>query len=329
MRFAYPWVLCLSLPALAAAWWALTFGERRRHRLPYPAAGALAGAAASAWPAARWMPAALRAAALLLVAMALARPQRVTSSLGASGQGIDIMLLLDMSPSMAANDVDPSRAEAAKQTARRFVLARAQDRIGLVAFGGASELLCPLTLDYDALLSQLAALSPGMTMVDGTAIGDGIISAVNHLKAGSAKTKIAILLTDGRSNTGLIDPLTAAKAAATMGVKVYTIGIGGRGPAQVSYMDPQRGLVQGVVDDDLDEETLNSIASVTGARYFRATSLKQLRSVYAAIDTLEKSKIKLPPVVSRDDLYQPFALTALLLLLAETMLGATLWLRWP
>lgn len=330
MRFGYPWLLLLALPVAAAAWWALTGGERRRARLPYPAAERLARAALlPAWPLARWAPAALRGAAMLVLVAALARPQKLFSRLQASGQGIDIMLAVDSSPSMAATDVEPSRIEAAKQTARRFILGRTDDRIGLVTFGGASELVCPLTADYDALLSQLDALSPGMTMVDGTAIGDGIISALNHLKDGTAKSKIIILLTDGRSNTGLIDPLTAAKTAASMGVKVYTIGTGGQGPAQISYVDPVHGAVNGMVDDDLDEELLSQISAMTGARYYRATTLSQLRDVYASIDKLEKSKVDLPPIVSRDDLYRPFVLAAALLLLAEAGLSNTLWLRWP
>ena len=330
MRFAYPWALLLALPAAAAAWWVLTGGERRRNRLPFPSAERLARASsATFWPSAKWAPAALRGAALLLLAAGLARPQRVTSRMQTSGQGIDIMLLIDVSPSMAAGDVAPSRLEAAKETARRFILGRSQDRIGLVVFGGASQLQSPLTLDYDALLSQFDDLAPGMTMVDGTAIGDGILSAINHLKGGSARSKIAILLTDGRSNVGLVDPETAAKAAAAEGVKIYTIGTAGHGPTQVSYVDPVHGPMQGLVEDDLDDELLTQIAQMTGGRYWRATSLKQLREGYDTIDKLEKSKVEMPPIVSRDDQYRPFALAAALLLLAEAGLTQTLWLRWP
>ena len=170
--------------------------------------------------AARWAPAALRGSALLLIAMGLARPQKMTSRQQTLGRGIDIMLTVDTSPSMAAANIKPSRLEGAKETARRFVLGRAQDRIGLVVFGGGSQLSCPLTMDYDALIDQLDSLSPGMTMTDGTAIGDGLVSAVNHLRDSDAKSKIVILLTDGRSNTGLIDPMTAAKTAASVGVKI-------------------------------------------------------------------------------------------------------------
>lgn len=330
MRLAYPWALLLAVPAAAAVWWLLTGGERRRSRLPFPSAERLARAsAASPWPPARWAPAALRGAALLLLAFGLARPQRVTSRVKTDGRGIDIMLLVDVSPSMAAGDVAPSRIEAAKETARRFVMGRSQDRVGLVVFGGASQLQAPLTLDYDALLGQLDELQPGMTMVDGTAIGDGILSAVNHLKAGSARTKIAILLTDGRSNVGIVDPVTAAKAAASEGVKLYTIGTAGHGPARVSYVDPVHGPMQGVVDDDLDDELLTQIAQLTGGRYWRATSLRELREVYDTIDKLEKSKVELPPIISRDDQYRPFALAAALLLAAEAALASTLWLRWP
>ena len=208
-------------------------------------------------------------------------------------------------------------------------MGRVQDRIGLVVFGGGSELSCPLTLDYDALLGQLDTMTPGMTGVDGTALGDGLVSAVNHLRAGEATTKIVILLTDGRSNTGLVDPLTAAKTAASLGVKVYTIGTAARGKAFVSYVDPQRGPVQGWITDDLDEELLAQIASATDGQYRRATSAKELRETYAAIDRLEKSKVTLPPAVSRDDLYRPFLFLGALLLMIEAATANSLWLRWP
>ena len=330
MKFAYPWVLLAVLPLAAAVWWVLTGGERRRRRLPYPAASALGQAALPpAWPLARWAPTALRALALLLVVIALARPQRLGKAAQGSGRGIDIMLAVDTSPSMAALDIAPSRLEAAKTTAHRFIEGRVQDRIGLIVIGGVSQLACPLTTDYDALIEQLNSLSPGMTLVNGTALGDGVISGLNHLRDSDAKSKVIILLTDGRSNTGLIDAATAAKAAASLGVKVYTIGTAGHGPARLSYVDPRSGPVQGVVEDDLDEELLSQISAITDGRYFRATSLKQLNEIYAMIDKLEKSKIELPPIVSRDDLYQPFVLAAALLLAAEAGLANTLWLRWP
>jgi Ca-activated chloride channel family protein len=240
------------------------------------------------------------------------------------------MLAMDTSTSMSALDFAPlSRIDAAKDTARRFVEGRAQDRIGVIVFGGAPQLASPLTADYDAVYQVLDGLTPGMTQTDGTAIGDGIISAVNHLKDSDAKSKIIIMLTDGRSNTGLIDPITAAKTAASLGIKVYTIGCGKRGQSVMPVDDPVQGRVMVTIDDDLDEDLLDQIARMTDARYFRATSLKELREIYATIDKLEKSQVKLPDVVSRDDRYRfPVAAAALLLLL-EAVLSNTWLLRWP
>jgi Ca-activated chloride channel family protein len=278
----------------------------------------------------RWAPPALKTAALILVIVGLARPQGITSRVGGLGRGIDIMLAMDTSTSMSSLDFDPlNRLQAATDTARRFIEGRVQDRIGIIVFGGAPELAAPLTADYDALYQVLESLTPGMTKTDGTAIGDGIISAVNHLKDSDAKSKIVILLTDGRSNTGLIDPITAAKTAASMGIKVYTIGCGKRGQSQMPVDDPVQGRVMVAVDEDLDEDLLNEISQMTDARYFRATSLKELRDIYATIDKLEKSQVKLPDIVSRDDRYRTPVLIAALLLLLDAVLSNTWLLRWP
>lgn len=330
MTLAHPYALLLLVPAAAAAAWALLGWKRRQSALPFPASpGFWSSAAGLRARLTRLLPPALKSAALLLVVFSLARPQRVKSQLRGLGQGIDIMLAMDTSLSMSATDFSPNRLEAAKDTARRFIEGRAEDRIGIVVFGGAPQLSSPLTLDYDALQGVLQTLVPGMTQTDGTAIGDGLVSALNHLKGSEAKSKIIILMTDGRSNTGVIDPVTAAKTAAAMGVKVYTIGTAQRGEALMPFDDPQRGRVMVRIDDDLDEELLTQIAQLTDGRYFRATNLKELQEIYATIDKLEKSRVKLPDVVSRDDIYRPFVLLAALLLLAEEALSATWLLRWP
>ncbi len=330
MTLAHPWALLLLVVVAAAAAWALGGWKGRDGALPFPASPALWSSAPSLkGRLARWAPALLKSAVLALVVFGLARPQKVTSELRGLGEGIDIMLAMDTSLSMSATDFAPNRLEAAKETARRFIDGRTDDRIGIVVFGGAPQLASPLTLDYDALQSQLASLTPGMTQTDGTAIGDGIVSALNHLKSSRAKSKIIILMTDGRSNTGIVDPITAAKTAAAMGVKIYTIGTAGRGPALMPYDDPQQGRVMVRIDDDLDEELLTQIAQITGGQYYRATSLKELRQIYDTIDKLEKSKVKLPDVVSRDDLYRGPVLAAALLLLAEAALSSTWLLRWP
>ena len=331
MRFAYPAVLLLALPVIAAAAWLLRRPQSSRPALLFPAGPQLWSKPLSLRARlARLAPAALTALALLLIVGGLARPQRVSSRLQGLGQGIDIVMAVDTSLSMSAIDFNPlNRLDAAIDTARRFIAGRVQDRIGMIVFGGAPQLAAPLTLDTDALSAELGSLTPGMTHVDGTAIGDGIVSAVNHLKDSPAKSRIIILLTDGRSNTGLIDPVTAAKTAASLGVKIYTIGCAKRGRAMMPVDDPLRGRVLVTIEDDLDEDLLTEIARMTDGRYFRATNLQELRQIYATIDKLEKSKVKLPDVVSRNDLYRYPVLAAALLLLLEALWANTWLLRWP
>jgi Ca-activated chloride channel family protein len=330
MRFAHPWLLLGVLPVLAAAWWvAQRLEPGRRPTLPYPALGDFFAEQSLRVRLARWLPLGLRFLALLLVCVGLARPQKVTRRLQGYGEGIDIMIALDTSLSMNALDFQPlSRVEAAKDTAARFVRGRVEDRIGMVVFGGAPMLACPLTLDYDALIGRIEGLSAGMTGADGTALGEGIISALNHLKAGTAKTKIIILLTDGRGNVGL-DAVTAAKTAAALGVKIYAIGTAKRGESVMPVDDPRLGRFMVRVDEDLDEDGLIEVARITNGKYWRATNLSELRSIYAEIDKLEKTKVKLPEIISRGDLYGLPVLGAALILLLEAVLSQGLLLRWP
>lgn len=330
MRLAYPWLLAaataLAAAALAAAWRL----ERRRARLPYPAEPALRPERPPLKALlARWLPLGLKSAALLLLAFALARPQSVKARAQGAGRGIDIMLVLDVSLSMGATDFDPNRLEAAKSAAVRFVGGRAQDRIGALIFGGAPQLISPATVDYEAVIGQIRALEPGMTKVDGTAIGDGLASAVARLRDSAAKSKVVILLTDGRSNAGVIDPLTAAKAAASYGIKVYTIGTAKKGPAMMPIDDPQQGRVMVRIDDDLDDALLGEVARLTDAKYFRATSLKEMREIWRTIDALEKSEVELPALSAFDDLYRGPAFAAALLLLAEAWIMSLWLLSWP
>lgn len=326
MRLAHPLALLLLLPLA----WALRRALRERGpALPHPGISAAAAGASARARLARLAPAALTGLALLAVALALARPQRVQRAAGGDGRGIDIMLALDSSISMNAMDLKPTRLRVAQETAARFVRGRAEDRIGLVTFGGAPLLAAPLTVDYDALTERIGSLEAGMTKAEGTAVGDGLVSALRRLRESAAKSKVIILLTDGRSNTGAVDPLTAAKAAAGMGVKVYAIGTARRGESEMLVEDPRLGRVSVPVGDDLDEETLAEVARLTGGRYWRAESAAALRSVYDEIDRLEKSAVRLPPLVVRDELYRAPALLAVLLLLAESALSATWLLRWP
>jgi len=329
MSLGAPLFLLLLVIAAAAAW--LYFGLRgsQEANWPLPENAALSAAKPSLRTrAAAFYSPALILAALVLIIAALTRPQKILERLRGSGEGIDIMLAMDTSTSMSAIDLSPSRIQAAKAAALDFIARRTSDLIGAVQFGGAPELVCPLTSDYSALDSQISALYPGMTGADGTAIGDGIVSALNHLKAGTAKSKIIILMTDGRSNTGLIDPITAAKVAATEGVKVYTIGCAKHGNALAPVQTPN-GTVMATVPDDLDDALLTQIADMTGGRYFRVSDSQNLKEIYGTIDKLEKSKTSRPPEIIKSDLYRyPAALAAILLIL-EAVLGGTFFLRWP
>lgn len=328
MSFAHPWALLLGAAVLAAAAYAAAKVEPRSPTLLYPENAVLRSRAGrAAW--ARRLPLALRTAALLLVCLGLARPQRVKHRAQVEGLGIDIVLALDVSMSMTALDFDPmDRLGAAKDAAIRFIRGRVQDRIGLVVFGGSPMLACPLTLDYDALLGRVSDLRGGMANSEGTALGDGLLSAVNRLRASAAKSKVIILLSDGRGNVG-IDAVTAAKTAAAVGVRVYTIGCAKRGDSVIPVDHPQLGRVMVPIKDDLDEDAMMEVARLTDGKYWRATSIKELRGIYAEIDKLEKSTVKLPEAVSRDDLYRGPVLAAALLLLLEMALTQALWLRWP
>jgi Ca-activated chloride channel family protein len=328
VRLAHPWALLLAPLAWAVAAAALRWG--RSAALGYPAGEKTLSAPPSRRARlARAVPALLPAAALTLAAVALSRPQSVRALAGDDGRGVDIVLAIDSSLSMSAEDLSPTRMEAAKALAAAFVTGRVSDRIGLVTFGGAPLLACPPTTDYDALRERLSDLSPGMTKSDGTALGDGLISAAARLKDAAAKSKVIVLLTDGRSNTGAVDPNTAAKAVASYGIKVYAIGTAGRGPATMTVDDPRQGRVRVQIGDDLDEELLAQIAQMTGGKSYRAQTRGQLAKVFAEIDSLEKSEVKRPPVVAVADHHSAPLAAAALLLLAESALSATLLLRWP
>jgi Ca-activated chloride channel family protein len=255
-----------------------------------------------------------RAAALILLALALARPQKAAKGDVPPAEGIDIMLTLDTSYSMAAEDFAPfNRLEAAKTAASNFVKKRQNDRIGVTVFGGNALLTCPLTLDYQSVLELLESAYLNMTRADGTAVGDAIITAVNHLKDSKAKSKVIVLLTDGRSNVGMVTDLPlAARTAAAHDIKVYTIGTAGKGPARISTGNPMQPVV--TIDEDLDEPTLREIAGLTGGEFYRAKNYAELEKIYSRIDSLEKTKFEVKTYTSYTDLYLWFLTPALLLL---------------
>ena len=264
------------------------------------------------------VPFVLRVAAITLLSIALARPQLTNRWSSESTEGIDIMMALDISGTMQAEDLKPNRLEAAKQVASDFVIARPNDQIGLVVFAGESFTQCPLTTDHAVLVNLFKSVKFGM-IEDGTAIGLGLANAVNRMKDSPTKSKVIILLTDGSNNRGDIDPLTAAEIAKTFGIRVYAIGVGSHGQARVPVQTPM-GVQYITMDSEFDETTLQNIASTTGGQYFRATDNNSLKQIYEQIDQLEKTKLRVREYAKHTDTFAPFLIAALLCLLAEILL---------
>jgi Ca-activated chloride channel family protein len=264
----------------------------------------------------------LRSIAFVALVIALARPQSSNVSESVDSDGIDIVLSVDVSGSMMAEDLKPNRIEAAKQVANDFIDKRANDRIGLVIFSGESFTQCPITIDHNILKEQLQGIKSGM-LQDGTAIGMGLATAVDRLRNSKAKSKIIILLTDGVNNTGLIDPSTALEIAKAYKLRVYCIGVGTRGEAPYPVQTPN-GIQKQMVPVEIDEPLLKNIASQTGGKYFRATNNSSLAAVYKEIDQLEKSKVEVSSFKHFTDLFFPFAVIALICLALEMLLRYTI-----
>lgn len=251
----------------------------------------------------------LRVLAIILLSLALARPQLSNKWKSESTEGIDIMMALDISGTMLGEDFKPNRLEAAKQVASEFVTARPNDQIGLVVFAGESFTQCPLTTDHAVLINLFQSVKFGM-IEDGTAIGLGLANAVNRMKDSKTKSKVIILLTDGSNNSGDIDPQTAAQIAQTFGIRVYAIGVGSYGEVKVPIQTPY-GTQYGTMNSEFDEQTLRNIAKTTGGEYFRATDNSSLRAIYQQIDQLEKTKIRVREFSKRSENFVPFLLLAL------------------
>ncbi len=286
MRWAFPWAAAAFL--LLAA---LLLGRRRRpeYRAPglgFSATGWLGGRGRPPrWPG--W----LLAAGLVLLTLALARPQEGLRERELRERGVDIVLGLDISSSMQAEDFQPdNRLAVAKEVAEDFVNHRKHDRVGVVAFAATAFTQCPLTLNHEALIGLMRRLDFGM-VEDGTAIGMGITTALNRLRQSTSKSKVVILLTDGVNNRGAVDPLTAAELARAMGVRVYTIGVGTTGLAPYPVDDPRLGRRYEQVPVEIDEATLTQVARLTGGRYFRAKDSRALAEIYREIDRLERSEV--------------------------------------
>jgi len=276
----------------------------------------------------RHLPFVLRAAAFALIVVALARPQDVEQNVRTNTEGIDIMLAIDVSGSMLARDFKPDRITAAKEVAGSFIADRYGDRIGLVAVAGAAVTQGPLTTDQSTLQTLLARIRSGL-IEDGTAIGNGLATAVNRLRESEAKSKVIILLTDGVNNRGEIAPLTASEIAKAQGIRVYTIGVGTEGMAPYPAIDMFGNITFVNQKVEIDEKTLTAISDMTGGKYFRATDKAKLKAIYDEINQLEKSKVEVTEHISYHELYLVWVLAALGLLLAEFLLSNLVLKRIP
>jgi Ca-activated chloride channel family protein len=274
----------------------------------------------------------LRVVAFVMLVIVLARPQTQNSWKNKTVEGIDIMLAIDVSTSMLAEDLKPNRLEAAKQVAAEFISGRPDDNIGLTIFAGEAFTQCPMTTDHSSLLNLLQNVRTDIAarglIQDGTAIGMGLASAVSRLKDSKAKSKVVILLTDGSNNMGDLSPMTSAEIAKSLGIRVYTIGVGTNKVAP--YPMPVAGGVQYVnVPVEIDTRTLSDIAATTNADFYRATNTGELHEIYKEIDKLEKSKLSVTQFSKRYDAYQPFAAAAALALLLALLLRITVFRRIP
>ena len=276
----------------------------------------------------RHVPFVLRMIAIALVIVILARPQSTNSWQNSSTEGIDIMMAIDISSSMLAQDLRPNRLEAAKNVAAAFINGRPNDNIGLVVFSAESFTQCPLTTDHAILLNLFKNIQSGM-IEDGTAIGLGLANAVSRIKDSQAKSKVIILLTDGSNNRGEIAPVTAAEIAKTFGIRVYTIGVGTKGEAPYPFRLPGGMIQTQMIPVDIDEPTLKQIATTTGGQYFRATDNASLKEIYSEIDQMEKTKISVREYSKKQEEYKNIALLLLALLLLELLLKHTLLKKIP
>lgn len=271
----------------------------------------------------------LELAGIALLIVALARPQSGSNVREYSTEGIDIMLVLDISGSMRAVDFKPNRMEAAKSVAMSFIEGRKDDRIGLVVFAAESFLQCPLTIDYDVLKGLLNQVSIVDEKYDGTAIGMAIANGINRLRDSKAKSKVMILLSDGLNNAGELDPSTATNMAKAFDIKIYTIGAGKKGKAPYPVEFPGGRIEYTLVDVEIDEDVLKNIAGMTGGKYFRATDEKSLSTIYNEISSMEKTEVKVKEFTNYRDMYTWFLFQGILLIVLSNGLGLSVWRKMP
>ncbi len=328
-RFANPEFLALFAIIPILVFWYIKKSKRAYGTLKYSNLGLVKAVRKSPVKKYRHIIFVLRMIVLSLLIICFARPQSGRTEEEIITEGIDIVLAMDVSSSMLAEDFKPkNRLEAAKAVATDFIKGRHNDRIGLVVFAGQSFTQCPLTLDYGILLKFLNDIKIGM-IEDGTAIGMGIATCVNRLRSSEAKSKVVILLTDGRNNRGEIDPITAAKVAKAFNVRIYTIGAGKRGDALYPIDDPIFGKRYVRMPVQIDEDLLRQVASITGGKYFRATDRTSLEKIYQEIGELEKTKIEVKEYTRYKELFVNYLLLALAVLVFEIVLANTRFRKLP
>lgn len=324
MQFANPEYLFLLLLLLPVVGWYVWKQSHAQASLQVSSTQAFQNLPRSWKEYLRHVNFALLCGAWALVILVLARPQSSDSWSQSNTEGIDIVLSLDVSNSMQIEDFKPNRLEASKDVASGFVAGRPNDNIGLVLFGKESYTMCPMTSDHTVVGNMINSVT--FDLIDGssTAIGDGLVTAVNRIRSGQAKSKVIILLTDGTNNSGDVAPKDAARVAKAMGVRLYTIGVGSKGEIEVTVgYDPFGRPVRQKIMADIDEDTLKAMAQLTGGRYFRATDKSSLASIFDEIDKMEKTKMSVREFSRRDEEFLPFALAALALLLLHVLLRNT------
>lgn len=326
ITFAHPWVLLgLVLVPLMVGWWIWRY-RKQDAAVQHSDIAVFDGIAQSLRVRLRWLPYALRCVAVAAMVVALARPQSSLSRQEMTVEGIDIVMAMDISGSMLAEDFKPNRLEAAKRVAADFVEGRKSDRMGLVVFAGQAFTQVPLTVDHHVLLQQLGAVKSGVVR-DGTALGDGLATAINRIKDSEAKSKVIILLTDGVNNQGSVDPLSAAEIAKMFGIRLYTIGVGSLGKAPYPFRDQFGRVHYQNIDVEIDEPLMEQMAGMTDeGRYFRATNKKALQDIFSQIDEMEKSKIDVTQYSQKRDEQATWLWIALVALALELLLR-WLWMK--
>lgn len=328
IHFAWPWVLwgLLLLPALA--WWYWKGRTRNTASFIISSTSNLEKLSRGWKTRMVHVPFILRLLAIACIIMALARPQTRFSEELVSGEGVDIVLCIDVSGSMLAQDFTPNRLEAAKEVAANFVDSRKTDRIGVVIFSGESFTLCPLTTDKAVLKAQIYNIQSGL-LEDGTAIGSGLATGADRLRSSTSKSKVVILLTDGENNGGQIPPVTAKEIAKKLGIRVYTIGVGTEGFAPIPVQANDGTIVMQREKVNIDEKLLTQIADETGGKYFRAKDNEGLGKIYAEIDQLEKSRIEVTSLQRATERFLPLVLAAIGFIFLEWLLRLTLLKKFP